>query len=418
MRNRTKLSFIVIQAVVLLIMTLHSAFAEMMDSNEIAFIEAFEKSNLSAMERVLQNKDSKTDMSALLYSVLLGYCSVYSVREDFRPDYFTPLNNDKRTAYNVIELLIKYGANLNKVGIYRYCRDPDNKLILKVAEDFGPLATAIKQEFNLQVLQLMIDVGANPTLQLGRWQDTPLLMAVKMENIPAVRLLLENGAKVNAPGAFDCYYPLHEAVQISLDITKLLVGAGANVNQFDSFYGVPAEVAYESENFEIYLYLKDHGARWTAPNHATLVRQYGNSPTPAYTPTTPSYSEPSAPATAYSYAPSYNEPPAPSTPTQSSGERIAQALTQGLQQVQDTLRGSLDTGRYRMSGKSEEYSFTGMANNGNLYYKDASGKTSSGTYSISGNRLTINVLGRSFFYTITSRTSFSGNGDEWFYAGR
>jgi hypothetical protein len=71
-----------------------------------------------------------------------------------------------------------------------------------------------------------------------------------------------------------------------------------------------------------------------------------------------------------------------------------------------------------MSGGTEEITFTGMANNGNLYYKDPSGKTSSGTYSISGNRLTINVLGRSFFYTITSRTSFSGNGDEWFYAGR
>jgi len=167
--------------------------------------------------------------------------------------------------------------------------------------------------------------------------------------------------------------------------------------------------AYESGEMDIYDYLIANGAREFTPN--TVAQQ----PSPASQSNT--YSQSPAPVASYD-APSYNEPSAPSPPTQSSGERAAQAVVQGLQQLQDTLRGSLDTGRYRVSGRAEEITFTGMANNGNLYYKDPSGKTSSGTYSISGNRLTINVLGRSFFYTITSRTSFSGNGDEWFYAGR
>jgi hypothetical protein len=164
------------------------------------------------------------------------------------------------------------------------------------------------------------------------------------------------------------------------------------------------QLAYKKGEIDIYNYLVAHGATWTAPSQTARANP-GQPSVPAQT---PSYSSGSVPA--------YDVPSAPSAPTQSSGERIAQALTQGLQQAHDTIRGSLDTGTYKMSGRAEEISFTEMANNGNLYYKDASGKTSSGTYSINGDRITMNILGISFFYTITSRTSFSGNGEEWFRA--
>jgi hypothetical protein len=416
MKNRTKLSFIVTFAVVLLMgLTAQSVFAEKWNPCEWDFIYPFEKSDLTRMEQVLKQKDSKTDMSAILYSVLFGYRSG-SGSLWYLPEgrSYEPLNNDKRTAFAIIELLIKYGVDLNKCADYFYFRvrgHPDVFIGDYKGDPMGrdgPLTEAIYERFSREVLQLMLDVGASPN-KLDEQKHSPLYAAIAVGNISIVRLLLEYGANVNqfgnGIGSIGSSYPLTVA-STNLEITRLLVEAGARVNQQEPnwFGGVrtAAEFAHRDGAFDVYLYLKEHGATWTAPNHAALVRQYGNSPPPVA-----SYDTPSAPAQSSN-----------STPTQSSGERTAQAITQGLQQLQDTLRGSLDTGRYRMSGGTEEITFTGMANNGNLYYKDPSGKTSSGTYSISGNRLTINVLGRSFFYTITSRTSFSGNGDEWFYAGR
>jgi len=411
MKNRTKFSFIVaFTAVLLMGLAAQSAFAEKWNRYEEAFVEAFEKSDLAEMERVLKGKDSKTNMSALLYTVLCGYSSDKAGWITFRENtYFEPLNNDKRTAFAVIELLIKYGVNLNRYADYFYFRVKEDRYVLycgsyeSTLAKKGPLALAIDEGFNQQVLKLMLDAGSSPN-PTGDAPISPLQSAVEMGNIGVVRLLLEYGANVNNKGSGSfSRYPLFSAACTNLEITKLLVESGARVNLEtpELRERTAAQYAHAHKQYDIYLYLKEHGATWTAPDHAALVRQYGNSPPPVA-----SYD-----------APSYDEPSAPSAPAQSSGERIAQALTQGLQQVQDTLRGSLDTGRYRVSGRAEEITFTGMANNGNLYYKDASGKTSSGTYSINGDRITINVLGRSFFYNITSRTSFSGNGEEWFRAG-
>jgi len=52
-----------------------------------------------------------------------------------------------------------------------------------------------------------------------------------------------------------------------------------------------------------------------------------------------------------------------------------------------------------------------------VYFKDATGKQYQGNYSIDGERLTINVMNRSFFYSITSKTSFSGHGEAWYRVG-
>ena len=156
---------------------------------------------------------------------------------------------------------------------------------------------------------------------------------------------------------------------------------------------------------EVYDYLLAQGAR--AFTHQPMVQQ----------PAAPARVAQAELAYSYSHVPQSSAQSSNSTPSQSSGQRAAQAVVQGLQQVQDTLRGSLDTGTYRMSGRRDQISFTGMANTGNLYYTDASGTRSSGTYTISGDRITMNIQGRSYFYTITSRTSFSGHGEEWFRVG-
>ena len=109
--------------------------------------------------------------------------------------------------------------------------------------------------------------------------------------------------------------------------------------------------------------------------------------------------QPSAPAQA-----------TPSEPERNVGKEIADAVSNAFQPP-------LDNGTYRMSGGAEQIVFAGIARGGNISYKDAAGTTHRGTYSIDGTRLTINVMGKSFFYTINSKTSFSGNGESWFRVG-
>jgi hypothetical protein len=336
MKKRTRIFVIVAFTVVLLTgMMPQTAFADWWNRHEVAFVDAFKKSDLAEMERVLKGKDSKTDMSALLYTVLYGYSSNKAVwLTKVRDTYFEPLNNDKRTAFAIIELLIKYSVNLNRYPDYFYCGIRDHGLRVEEYKDaifrIGPLTVAIEESFNQQVLRLMLDAGSSLNFT-GSNGFSPLFRAVEMENIGVVRLLLEYGANVNGQGNEQDRYPLYSAACTNLEITKLLVESGARVNQGNRAFGglTGAQAAYDYKQYDIYLYLKEHGATWTAPDHATLVRQYGNSFPPVV-----SYDAPSAPQSSNS------------TPTQSSGERTAQAITQGLQQLQDTLRGSLDTGRY------------------------------------------------------------------------
>ena len=95
-----------------------------------------------------------------------------------------------------------------------------------------------------------------------------------------------------------------------------------------------------------------------------------------------------------------------------------QSIEAAILQVQEAIRSSIDTGRYRLSGGNEEIVFTGIGNHGPLSYRDLDGNSYTGVYSISGNTLTLTIqgLGR-FSYTLTGRTSFSSQGEVWTRVG-
>ena len=408
--------------VLLIVVTTRAAFAQNVNKNrmqiwELRFVECFEKSDLAGMEITLERYASRMDLSTLLLTVLFstrsgnGGNALWVTQDD---DPMKPLNNNRRIVFDVIELLIKYGVDLNNFaeGFYWRPMSGNGGLIggywwAKYAGDFYfenmPLATAISEGFSIQVIRLLLDAGADPNRRINNG-FTPLLEAVESENITIIRLLLEYGANVNYAGSQNGRYPL--AASNNIEVIKLLLDAGARVNQQNPAWGgmTAAQVAHQQGNFDIYVYLKERGATWTAPNHATLAGQYpvpsssGSTPEMAYTPSTPAQT-------------------GSSSSGQTSAQRTADAVVGALQQVQETLRGSLDTGRYKISGRLEEISLTGMANNGNLYYTDANGRRSTGTWTISGDRLTLNIQGRSYFYTITSRTTFSGNGEDWVRVG-
>jgi hypothetical protein len=73
----------------------------------------------------------------------------------------------------------------------------------------------------------------------------------------------------------------------------------------------------------------------------------------------------------------------------------------------------LDSGTYGLAGTQAKISITAVAKSGMLSYTTREGRAGTGSYSIDGSRMTIQMEG----YTITSSTSFSGGGENWVRTG-
>jgi len=165
----------------------------------------------------------------------------------------------------------------------------------------------------------------------------------------------------------------YEAVQVLID-------NGAKVNLRDKDGATALSKAYDKGEMEIYNYLVEHGAIEFAPRQ---VAQQPSAPAPS--PTTVIV-QPSAPV---------QTTPTPSTPTAY------------------TLRG----GTYGLTGTKATISIASVGRAGIINYVTTDGKNGIGSYGIEGNRMTISMEGYTFIYTITSETSFSGNGETWVRTG-
>jgi len=170
------------------------------------------------------------------------------------------------------------------------------------------------------------------------------------------------------------------------DTVRSLVELGANVNLRAEDGTTAASLAYDNGLINIYNYLKEHGAVDFEPRQTA---QQPAAPAPQTV-----YVQPSAPAQSSTPAPA----PAPSTPT-------------------------FQSGRYAFSGSDITMSLSGYQATAYSGYEQVAW----GTYRINGNQLVItfntgngagaSLQGKTFAYTITSNTSFSGSGETWVRTG-
>ncbi|MEP7245255.1 MAG: ankyrin repeat domain-containing protein [Gammaproteobacteria bacterium] len=169
--------------------------------------------------------------------------------------------------FDIAALLVKQGADVDKWDLWG--RSP-----LYTAVDMNTLPTggradrpSLDATSGLQLMELLLKAGANPNLQLklfppyrslrdDRGADvvlgvgtTPLLRAAKSGDLPAMRLLLAHGAKVDIATASGVT-PLMAAAgngstridtrgryrsePDSIEAVELLVAAGANINARDN----------------------------------------------------------------------------------------------------------------------------------------------------------------------------------------
>lgn len=116
-----------------------------------------------------------------------------------------------------------------------------------------------------ELLKVAKTINLNELTDTG---DTPLLAAIRDENIEVIDVLLKNGADPNFSDK-QGWYPLHFATQKqNMEMVKLLVKHGAHIDQQDGKFGkTPLSVAIsKTKGREFIDYFLELGADITIPN--------------------------------------------------------------------------------------------------------------------------------------------------------
>jgi uncharacterized protein len=237
------------------------------------------------------------------------------------PEGVTPLIMSITNAhFDAAKYLIEKGAMVDKWDWWGrsplYCAVDMNTIPHGGRAD-GP---SLDETTPLQIIQELLDKGANPNLQLkllppfrsvgaDRGVDqmigvgvTPLLRAAKALDAPAIKLLLEHGALVNLPnsrgttptmaaaglGSVDAdtrgVYTTPDVQQRSLASLELLLAAGGEINATDSRGQTPLHGAAFWGWNDVVQFLVDHHANLNAidmrdktPIDSAMGRAGGNS---------------------------------------------------------------------------------------------------------------------------------------------
>ena len=291
-----------------------------------------------------------------------------------------------------------------------------------------PLENAVRKKHTITVIKYLLDSGADPNYASkygGR--ISPVRQAYSDKNMPVVNLLLERGANgasilpsAGSSGDNEMIRQLiSRGVQIrseqgaealrwaavagykNFDTIKLLVENGVNVNARSAdngkyvqevipFGATAASIAYNKGEIEIYNYLKEHGAIDFEP------RQVAQQPLAPSQSANNIYVQPSTPS----------QTSAQSQPERNIGKEIAEAF-----------QSPLDSGTYGAAGTNARMRFSSIGKSGIITYTTRDGKNGTGTYSINGNTMTVQMEGFTFVYTINSKTSFSGHNETWVRTG-
>ncbi|PSV30547.1 hypothetical protein C9J44_20630 [Photobacterium sp. GB-27] len=107
-----------------------------------------------------------------------------------------------------------------------------------------------------ELLKLGTDVE-QPTKNLRK--DSPLHFAVELEKIKIAKLLLEEGANPNRINGVG-YAPIHYASDVDINILKVLVEYGGNVNLKATNGTSMLQTAMQNENLQAFRYLLKEGA--------------------------------------------------------------------------------------------------------------------------------------------------------------
>jgi len=365
------------------------------------FNNAIKEGNFSRAERILKNNANKWSIKDQ------SYCWVWGV--------IVPRISDS-TALRAAQLLYQYKVSFGNETVGGSIASEKSEELCRYLISIGmpignyAIAQAVSKGYTDNFVQFLLERGGTvnewalrAAAKNKRWALLPDLINKSTEDNINYRQTREEyttwynsqsaGYKQTVSFNYDpseSKTALMFAAQYGqLRIVRLLVEKGARVNLRAEGGETAASLAYDNGEMDIYDYLKANGARDFEP------RQVAQQPTQPAAPaqsTTNVYVQPSAPA--------QSSPVAPATPT-------------------------LRNGTYACSGTNITLSLSNPIVN--VYANNSPLSIWQGTCRINGNQLIITVTiavneyaqfrGRTFVYTITSDTSFSGQGETWVRTG-
>lgn len=151
-----------------------------------------------------------------------------------------------------------YGVNLDKKSIY----DGDVEMVnvnARSQDGYTPIIVAIESRNN-EILNLLIENGANLYERHPIFNRTTLGTAAYYENMEAVKVLLKKDPKlVNIGSTIDGWTPLQDAtLKMNYEIVKFLLEHGANPTITDKHGGTPMDMATKFGKGEIVKLLRDN----------------------------------------------------------------------------------------------------------------------------------------------------------------
>jgi len=139
-----------------------------------------------------------------------------------------------RNNYIRTYVLLSYAVSIDNIKIVELLLKNNINVNLKDDNGLAPIHYACEtdgEEVNISILKLLIKHGANVNVKNNEGQ-TPIFSAIYMNKMDKVKLLIMKGANVNVEN-YEGITPLHEAVMdndINVSIVKLLIQNGANLN--------------------------------------------------------------------------------------------------------------------------------------------------------------------------------------------
>jgi hypothetical protein len=393
---------------VLLVLQTQTVFAQ--DYNLVEFLDKFSANDISGIEMLLREHGHQMDLQACLKAVAFNLVLLSDTERtsaNVGGKTAIPMNRNRNSILRVIQLLVEAGLDINADlwdDVLAFKAD-DGKFYFYTAGRYSSILSVASSwdRLNVDIVRYLLSVGAD--VYEARFTIDDNWIAIN-------RLLIEYGYNINNPTAEADRvngvsiparnYLLTEASERGQIATvRLLVESGAMVNRIDykgAFDGTrlldgktAAQFAYEKREIDIYNYLRQNGAVWTAPSQVASTPPSSSN---TYTPPTPSYTPPPSSSSSSS------------TPDRNIGREIAEAF-----------RSPLQSGTYSLAGTQARIRLTSIARSGIFTYTNRQGRTGTGQYSIDGNRMTIQMEEYTFLYTVDSQTSFSGNGETWVRTG-
>ncbi|WP_338477023.1 ankyrin repeat domain-containing protein [Wolbachia endosymbiont (group A) of Nomada hirtipes] len=177
------------------------------------------------------NAGDGDDRAPLHYAVLYGPSDMVELLMDEGADIWTKDREEKTP--------LKVAREHNRLEILKYLveyKDRDGRTQLYFAAEIGDLDKA----------RFLLENGANIEAKNGEYQATALHAAVINNKLNVVQLLLGNGADIEAEDK-DGWKPLHCAATFdwAFNIVEVLVEKGANINAKNNEDKTPLEVANE-----------------------------------------------------------------------------------------------------------------------------------------------------------------------------